>query len=335
MPPAATSGGGGLGDGCQSQNAWVMTTSPRTARSVWSGLLSLCTAGVVWGTIGPAVDIVNDRSSLSVLVIGAYRAAAAVAALTVAVTVGGRGAACLALMKQHGRRVASTGVLTAVFQLLFFVAVVVTGVSVTTVVALGFAPVLLLVIESLRERRRPRLSQTLTVGTALLGLVLVSSTGANAVGTNHSQWGLLAAVGSGTAYALAAEAGGPLTRTCDALTVTTCTTIVLAVVLATGGLGITLLRGQPVLTTDSVSWLLMAYLGIVTLAFAYVLFYAGLSSTPSGTAVVATLAEPVTAVLIAALFLGETLSKTAVLGCLLILGAIGSLGRRTERPPAQ
>jgi DME family drug/metabolite transporter len=312
-----------------------MTTSLGAARPVWSGLLSLCAAGVVWGTIGPAVDVVHDRSSLSVLAIGAYRAAAAVAVLAAAAAVGGRGAACLALMKNHGLRVATTGVLTAVFQLLFFVAVVVAGVSVTTVVALGSAPVLLLVIASLRERRLPRLSQTLTVGTALLGLVLVSSTGASGVGTTYPGWGLLAALCSGTAYALAAEAGGPLTRTFDALSVTTCTTLVLAVVLVVGGVGVTLLRGQPVLSTDPVSWLLMAYLGIVTLAFAYVLYYHGLGSTPSGTAVVATLAEPVTAVLIAALFLGETLSKAAVLGCLLILGAIGSLGGRAERPPAQ
>lgn len=52
------------------------------ARSVWTGLLSLSAAGVVWGTIGPAVDVVHNRTSLSVLVIGAYRAAAAVAVLT-------------------------------------------------------------------------------------------------------------------------------------------------------------------------------------------------------------------------------------------------------------
>ena len=88
-------------------------------------------------------------------------------------------------------------------------------------------------------------------------------------------------------------------------------------------------------TTDVESWALIVYLGVVTMAFAYVLLYAGLRSTPSGTAVVATLLEPVTAVLIAVLFLGETLSVLGALGCLLILGAIGSLGRRMEQPQAQ
>ena len=61
-------------------------TAEGTRRSGWSGLALLCAAGVVWGTIGPAVDIVHDRSSLSVLTIGAYRALAAMAVLTVAAT---------------------------------------------------------------------------------------------------------------------------------------------------------------------------------------------------------------------------------------------------------
>jgi DME family drug/metabolite transporter len=51
--------------------------------------------------------------------------------------------------------------------------------------------------------------------------------------------------------------------------------------------------------------------------------------------VVATLLEPVTAVVIAVLFLGETLSAAGVLGSFLILGAIGGLGRRMQQPQVQ
>jgi DME family drug/metabolite transporter len=310
-------------------------TDEGTGRLAWSGLLFLCTTGVVWGTIGPAVDLVHERSSLSVLIIGAYRAVAAVAVLALAATATRRWAACLALVQEHGRRVALTGVLTAVFQLLFFVAVLATGVSVTTVVALGFAPVLLLLVGSARVRRPPTLSQALTVGTALLGLLLVGTAGAGDVYAPHPVGGVLAALGSGAAYALSADVGGALTQGHDALAVTTCTTSVVAAVLVPGGLGLALLRGQSMGTSDVRAWVLMVYLGVVTMAFAYVLLYAGLRSTPSGTAVVATLLEPVTAVLIAVLFLGETLTASGVLGCLLILGAIGSLGRRMEQPQVQ
>ena len=137
------------------------------------------------------------------------------------------------------------------------------------------------------------------------------------------------------AYALSTEVGGSLTRAHDALVVTTCTTMVVAAVLVPGGLGLALLQGQSMTTADVGSWVLIVYLGVVTMAFAYFLLYAGLRSTPSGTAVVATLLEPVTAVLIAVLFLDETLSVAGGLGCLLILGAIGGLGRRMEQPQAQ
>ena len=311
-------------------------TSTRPVRETeslaWSGLLLVCSAGVVWGTIGSAVDVVHERSSLSALTIGAYRSVAAVAVLAAAVAAGRRWTACRRLVRQHRRRVALVGLLTAAFQFSFFVAVIVIGVSVTTVVALGFAPVLLLVVASVRHGRLPSLNETITVGTALVGLALVS--GGGDLDAPHAVLGLLAALGSGAAYALSADVGRSLTQEHDALAVTACTTAVVAAVLVPGGLLLALLRGESMGTSDLASWVLVAYLGVVTMAFAYVLLYAGLRSTPSGTAVVATLLEPVTAVLLAVLFLGESLSAVGMFGSLLILGAIGSLGRRME-PQAQ
>jgi DME family drug/metabolite transporter len=306
-----------------------------TGRRSWSGLVLVCSAGVVWGTIGPAVDVVHERSSLSVLTIGAHRALMALAALAVTATAARRWAACLTLVRQYGRRVVLVGILTAAFQMLFFVGVVAAGVSVTTVVALGFAPVLLLLVASVKDRRAPSLPQTLTVGTAVLGLILVSTGGSGDAQAPHPVWGVLAALGSGAAYAMAADVGGSLTQDHDPLAVTTCTMAVVAAVLVPGGLGLAVVSGEPMGTSDGWAWALVAYLGVVTLAFAYVLLYAGLRSTPSGTAVVATLLEPVTAVVIAVLFLGETLSAAGAVGCLLILGAISTLGRRMEQPQAQ
>lgn len=309
------------------------TTTATTGRGGWSGVLLLCAAGVLWGTIGPAVDVVDGRSELSVLTIGAYRSAVAVAVLVAVTTLASRWGACRAVARALGRRVVVTGLLTAAFQLLFFVAVVTAGVSVTTVVALGFAPVLLLFVACVRHRRPPTRGETLTVGTALLGLVLVGTTGSGAADVSHPVLGVLAALASGAAYACSAALGGRLTQEHDALAVTTCTTAVVAAVLVPGGLVLAALRGEALLTADPVAWLLVAYLGAVTMAFAYVLLYAGLRSTPSGTAVVATLLEPVTAVLIAVLLLGERLTPAGALGCLLILVAIAGLGRRTPPQP--
>lgn len=327
----------GVGEGAPGPTTTLLGVTPTAAgpERAWSGLLLLCLAGVVWGTIGPAVDVTHDRSGLSALTIGAYRSLAAVGVLVLATTAARRWRACRALLRQHGPRVALTGLLTALFQLLFFVAVVATGVSVTTVVALGFAPVLLLFLASARRRRPPSVPESVTVATALLGLLLVSTTGGAGAHAPHPAWGVLAALGSGAAYALSADVGKSLTHEHDALAVTTCTVGIVAVVLVPVGVLGSLLTGRSAVTSDVGSWALMGYLGVVTMAFAYVLLYAGLRSTPSGKAVVATLLEPVTAVVIAVLFLGETLSWAGALGCLLILAAISSLGRRMKQPQAQ
>jgi DME family drug/metabolite transporter len=220
--------------------------------------------------------------------------------------------------------------------MLFFVAVVTAGVSVATVVSLGLAPVLLLVLGSVRHRRAPSAGQALTVAAALVGLALVSVAGGTGDQGPHATLGILAALGSGTAYALSTQAGAPLSREHGALPVTTVTMSVAALALVPGGLLAARLRGEVMTTTDPGSVLLLVYLGVVTMAFAYVLLFAGLRSTASGTAVVATLLEPVTAVLIAVLLLDERPTVAVAAGSLLILGAIATLGRRAEQvPPPQ
>lgn len=314
-----------------------MTTTtgrPRTATAhAWRGLLLVSCAGVVWGTIGPAAQLVHDGSGLSPWTITAYRAIAAVAALVVASLVTGRLHSCLALARSRWPRVIVTGLSTATFQLLFFVAVVATGVSVATVVSLGLAPVLLLVLDGARRRRVPPPGQLLTVTAAVVGLGLVSIAGGTGGAASHAALGIVAALGSGTAYAISTHVGAPLSRGHGALTVTTATMTVAAATLVPGGLLTAYLRGEAMTTTDVGSWLLLAYLGVVTMAFAYVLLYAGLRSTTSGAAVVATLLEPVTAVLIAVLLLGERPTAAVVVGSLLILTAIASLGRQVEQEP--
>jgi DME family drug/metabolite transporter len=146
---------------------------------------------------------------------------------------------------------------------------------------------------------------------------------------------VVTALGSGTAYALSAELGGPLSKAHDALSVATVTMTVAAAVLVVGGLAVAVSRREPLGTPDAASWLLVLYLGLGTMALAYVLLFAGLRTTSSGTAVVASLLEPVTAVAIAVVFLGEHLTAGGVLGALLIVSAIASLGLGKQAPAPQ
>ncbi len=308
---------------------------PEHHASALRGLLLVSLAGVIWGTIGPAVQLVHHGSGLAPLTISAYRAVFAVVALLGFSLLTGQLARSWTAARPQWRRVVLVGVFTAVFQMLFFVAVVVIGVSVTTVVCLGFAPVLLLVLRSVGQRRMPSAGEGVPVVVAVVGLALVSLTGGPARGAASPVWGVLAALGAGAAYGLSAELASPLTRRLSTLTVTTATMSVAAAVLIPAGLLVTLVRGDALTSSDSSSWLLIGYLGVVTMAVAYALLFTGLRSTPSGAAVVATLLEPVTAVLIAVLLLGEALTTGGAVGSLMIVAAIASLGRRSEKPPPQ
>jgi len=88
-----------------------------------------------------------------------------------------------------------------------------------------------------------------------------------------------------------------------------------------------------VVTTDPAALLILLYLGAITMALAYGLLYAGLRTTTSSTAVVATLLEPVTAAAMAALFLGEALRPAGVVGSLLILLALAGSARPNPATP--
>jgi DME family drug/metabolite transporter len=78
------------------------------------------------------------------------------------------------------------------------------------------------------------------------------------------------------------------------------------------------------------------WLGVVTTVIAYGLFYAGLRTTPGSVAMVLTLLEPATAVVLAAVVLGEPVTPTGGLGAALLLLAVAVLyvaaPRREPRP---
>ena len=68
------------------------------------------------------------------------------------------------------------------------------------------------------------------------------------------------------------------------------------------------------------------------MALSYGLLYAGLRTTSGSAATVATLVEPLSAALLAAVILGERLPWPALLGGALILGAVVALHPSEEHP---
>ena len=288
------------------------------------GLLQVCLAGVLWGTGGLVVQLVRERVPMHVVTISAWRMVLAAAVLVLAVLATRSAPALLRLLREHPRRTVVVGTATAAYQALYFASVTLVGVSVATVVSLGLAPVLLTAAESLRHRRPPGRTRALVLVAALTGLVLVSVGAGHGGGTGPSPGlGLLAALASGAAYAFATAQGEVLARRTSPLALTTATTTVGAVGLAP----LALLVDGPHLTGDPGALALLGYLGVLTMALAYALLYAGLRTTSGSAATVATLLEPVTAAAVAAVLLDERIGPLGLLGTALVLAAVAGLGR--------
>jgi DME family drug/metabolite transporter len=307
-----------------------VTAAASTSRRL--GLLQVCLAGVLWGTGGLAVQVIRHRSELSVLTISAYRMAIAALVLGVVVAAARRFPELRAVLRDHPGPVVLMGLSTAAYQALYFSAVVWVGVSVSTVVSLGLAPLLITAWESLRARALPHPTQLAVLGAALAGLVLVTVSTDPSSASPHPTWGLLASMLSGTGYAVTTLLGRRLAQGTNPLALTTGATLVGACALVPCGLA-SGLTGTPLTSGNLVVLGTLLYLGVLTMALAYGLLYAGLRTVTGSAAVIATLVEPVTAAALAAVLLDERLGPAGVVGAALILLAVGGL-HRTPTPTA-
>ena len=305
-------------------------TGPRSART---GLLQVCAAGVLWGTGGLVVTVLHQRDGLGAMTISAWRMAMAAVTLIGFAVVTRRSGLVLATLRAHPVLAVLVGCGTALYQGLFFVSVLLVGVSVATVVSLGLAPILAAIWEHATARTRPTAREAGVLVAALAGLILISATaghGSPAPG-DRPLFGLVLAVASGATYAATTVLGHSLASRVDSVALTTCATAAGAVALAPF-LGIAAASGSPLVTRGVVSLALIVYLGVATMALAYGLLYAGLRTTSGSAATVGTLVEPLSAAVLAALLLGERLTWPALVGGVLILLAVVALHPTEENP---
>jgi drug/metabolite transporter, DME family len=290
-----------------------------------AGLLAVSGGALLWGTTGVAVRIINERSGLPAVSIGWYRVA--IAALLVAAIFRGAGMrAAGAAFRRHPVALVVSGAGFGAYQALYFVGVQYVGVSISTLVSLGVAPIALTVGGALARRRAPALSALAVLACATVGLALVSLRPGSGLAAPHPVLGVLASIGSGLGYAGITALSRRMSHL-DPLLLTGVTSAVATVVL----LPIAVAGGMAV-PTDLVAdgWLL--YIGVVPTVVAYWLFYRGLRSTVSEVAGVLTLLEPLMAAVLAAIVLHESLSGWALVGGLLMLIAVGSLYLRRPAP---
>lgn len=212
------------------------------------------------------------------------------------------------------------------FQPLFFAAVERSGVGLSTLVAIGSAPVFAGFLSWVALRDRPTLGWAVATVIAISGLALRS-------------FGDLRMV-DGTGLALAAGAGVGVA----------CYVVAAKVELDRGGNvvelpGVAYLLGSVMLTPlwlqQPLAWVatprglvLALYLGGVTMALANVLQVWGLRGLPPGPAATLMLAEPLTATVLGIVVLGEQIGPLGVFGLVLVLGGLLLQGRALgTRPP--
>lgn len=227
---------------------------------------------------------------------------------------------------------ALTGACLALYQPLFFLGTARNGVAVGTVVALGSAPILAGLLEWALTRRMPTPTWMGATALATLGVVLLGFGGEAGAGGGTDPLGLLGSIGAGASFAVIANAQRRLLDDgWDPFTVV-------------GGMGASsALLCAFALPFVDLAWLgttsgltMALWLGIATIAVAYVLFTWGLSGLTAATAATLTLGEPLTASVLGIVVLGERLSALAIVGLIVLASGLALLawGSRTPRDPA-
>jgi len=298
-------------------------------------VIAVLAAAVLFGTTGTSQALGPDGTTP--LSVGVMR-----------MVIGGTGLAILAfaLARRHAKRrpltdrprlgirpvllMALTGVCLAVYQPLFFLGTARNGVAVSTVIALGSAPVLAGLLEWALTRRLPSPTWIGATALATAGVALLGVGGATGVGGTDLV-GVAGAVGAGASFAVIANVQRRLLDDgWDPFTVV-------------GAMGASAaLVSAAALPFIDVSWLreprgltMALWLGLATISVAYVLFTWGLQGLSAATAATLTLGEPLTAAVLGVTVLGERLSPLAVAGLVVLALGLGLLawGSRRRRDP--
>ncbi len=213
----------------------------------------------------------------------------------------------------------------ALFQGFFFSSIRYTGVAIGTVVTIGSAPVFAGLLEWLIWKVKPTKTWVISTAFAIVGCILLFAIGGD---TTVNSFGILLALSGGCMFALYTNVSKRLTEKAATLPAVAMTFSLCAVLLL------------PFAWQDGFSWMgipeniwSMTYMGLMATSLAYVLFLGGLRAISSSAAVTLSLAEPLTAALLGAFFLGEYLAWTSWLGVVLIFAGILvlTIGTRVSR----
>jgi DME family drug/metabolite transporter len=285
------------------------------------GFALIALSAVIFGTLGVTVKGVLNVAPTNALSITLLRALIALPVLvTVSVILLGRGLLRIAAADLGVMIVA--GLMMALYQVGFVIAMGYVGVAVATLITLCTVPLYAVFLGRALLGERLHASVAIALVCAVTGVALLvgfrppSDTGA---GT----WlGVGLALLTGLGYALFQVCGRVLANRYHPLQ----TLSVFFLVAALALLPVTLTQGF-VTAYPPVGWLLLAHLSLGITVLAYVLLLLGLRTTRVSVATIVGLLEPLTGAGLAWLLLGERLSASGLLGAALLLGAMGIVFR--------
>ena len=180
------------------------------------------------------------------------------------------------------------------------------------------APIFVTIMAPIILKEKISLIKFLCVCTAMLGMLCIVGTNKNDIGEGYNHflgivYGLTAAVGYASVILMNKFIKGLKGIETTVTQLIFASILLLPYVMVTSGFDFSKMTG--------ISWGYMIFLGVVHTGFAYALYFSSLKELKGQTIAVLSYIDPITAVLISALFLGEQLSIFQIIGGILILGS--------------
>lgn len=298
------------------------SVSTPQASSIGLAFLAACGAGLLWGTGALVVNLLVEKHGFTPGSISFWRF---VVGAVVLLAVFGRQLSWDRLRPILGT-VLLAGIAMAGYVLLWFLGIEQMGAAVPTLIALCLPPVIVTALAVARRQETADPQLVLVILSAIIGTVLIvvqhQPQGATAT-ANGAALGVAFSIGSALLYAGFSMTSGRISIALGAGPATACLTVVAAAAMGLSGFY------RPLSWPTDVppqAWFL--YLGVVTAALALLAFSWGAARLKPTALTIATLLEPLTAVVLSALLLGQQLSAIQWLGGTLLLLSIWMLGKR-------
>lgn len=207
-----------------------------------------------------------------------------------------------------------SGIAMGINWILLFEAYKYTTVSLATL-SYYFAPVIVTVVCPILFREKMTVKQILCFVMSTVGLVLITGIGDMSGGSNHLV-GILFGLGAAVFYA-AVVLLNKFIKNVDGIHRTflqflAAIVILVPYVLATSGINLNVLDGN--------GWGCLLIVGLVHTGITYCLYFSSLKELPGQKAAILSYIDPLVAVLVSVVLLGEQMTLMQVLGGMLILG---------------